>query len=287
MIECKKMYTALLVLMLAIGLVLLVGCKEKQSDGDDDSDDEAAADDSTEDADTEDNDVQVSVDGENVADDEKNEDEEADRPPLMNKDDASPRIAQLDDPLDEIEETLEDMSDDVIDGTATFSEIKFNQVSTALNRDLKLLNGEIGTLTDMVYSDQPDFAAITEKYYEVLDKIGTFYQDASQQLEQVQGTTSSSSATSSDETSGETGEAAEMQTVPVSGDCVDTDGVDFYVQGTASGIYYTGTSTPAVFEDKCTGLNDEQAYDYYCERNRVRFQRLTCANGCVDGTCVR
>lgn len=287
--QLKKRTTLILVLVIT-AFLFLAACKDKSAD-------DGLTDDAEDGEETVPNDVKIDVNGEDTPpEDATNEttettDEIADvveeQPPLTDKDQAASKISKLDDPLDEIEDILEDLTDEVERGTAKFSQIKYNQLNVALLKDLKKLNSDISVLTNMLYdSDIPDFTLITEEYYRINDAVKVFYEQASKDLEALQGTTQSSSSSSTSSTNINSTTTTTTPAVELSNDCTDPDGLNFNVKGTASGVYYTGSAGPQIFEDKCAGLNNEKAYDYYCENNKVRFQLMTCTNGCQDGKCA-
>lgn len=296
-LKIKAITTFLLIIVVA-AFLFLAACKDRSVDDGledaDDNDDEVVPNDVTVDvSDGDTSDVEETASAEDGSSDVDDETEEVveERLPLTSKDSAASKISKLDDPLDEVEDILEDFADEVERGTAKFSQIKFEQLNVALTKDLKKLNSDISMLTSALYDgDSPDFAMITEEYYRIIDAVKVFYEQASKDLDDLQGTqpsSSSASSTSTSTTPASTTEPTEdaASTVELSNDCADPDGLNFNVKGTTSGIYYTGAQIPQLFEDKCAGLNDEKAYDYYCENNRVRFQLMTCTNGCQDGKC--
>ena len=287
--NAKKFLTLAFLIMMIAGLLLLTSCK-----GGDDDDLADETDDDSEDGDTE-NDVTVNVDDdEEVSDDDDDGTDdptsEDDNSPFETKDGASSKLSQLDDPLDEIEDILEDLGDQVTDGNADFNQILFNQLNVALGADLEELNSKIGELTDILYGDSLDLEAYSEEYYETLDAIAVFYDDASRQLDDLRGTNSdvdNEDSDTSDDSTSDDDEETTTPTIELSEDCVDTDGSDFYIKGSTSGLYYTGSDGPAVYEDKCGGMDNEKAYDYICEDNKIRFNIWTCENGCLDGACIQ
>lgn len=212
------------------------------------------------------------------------------REDIKNKDDAAKKLPKLDDPLDEIQKNLDDLADEVVTGEAKFSRIKYDQVSTKLGKEVKQLNQDISTLTNLVYDNpNPDFAMVTTEYYALSDRIAAFYETAAKDLDDLQHTsgaagkttTTTSSSTSSTNT---TTEEAALE-VEVSSDCVDTDGTNFNQKGITSGLYFTGSAPPKAYEDICAGINLEKVYEYYCENNKVKRMVFTCPNGCENSVC--
>ena len=265
----KKILTIVCLLLLVVGVLALSGC----ADGDE------------EEIDTDDNDVTVDLDSEDSEDEEESDDREV----FESKDEVTPKFSSLDDPIDEIEDLLEEMEDEITDETAEFSLIRYEQISVSLGEEIAALNTRISELSDDVYIDEPDLEQVSDDYYTLVDDIASFYADASTEIDDLR-QTSASDEEEEEESDEETDESEEEtsseEQLEISGDCVDTDEINFYVKGQTSGIYYTGSDTPELFVDECTGINNDEVYDYYCEDNEVMRSRFICPNTCSEGACI-
>jgi hypothetical protein len=181
------------------------------------------------------------------------------------------------------------MGDEIDDETAEFSLIRYEQISVSLGEEVAALNTRISELSDGVYTDEPDFEQVSEDYYALVDDIASFYADASTEIDDLRQTSSSEEEEeeeSEDEVDESEEETSSEEQLEISEDCVDTDEINFYVKGQTSGIYYTGSDTPQLFVDECTGINNDEVYDYYCEDNEVKRSRFICPNSCSEGACL-
>jgi len=66
--------------------------------------------------------------------------------------------------------------------------------------------------------------------------------------------------------------------------CIDTDGINFYLKGTTTGLGDDGQVLS--INDSCSPELDS-VKDYYCDNYHVVDETFYCPNGCSDGACIK
>ena len=80
--------------------------------------------------------------------------------------------------------------------------------------------------------------------------------------------------------------------------CEDLDGKDFYTKSKVTACDFITLEEPGgspvgcgLNEDFCPTYFDDptgkELYEYYCEGNKLKFEKHTCQIGCQDGACIK
>ena len=230
-----------------------------------------------------------------IIDEEEEEEpeEEEESEPIVINIDLSVYLEDWIDSLNGVDAALDDMgnvSDPVINNTIdglndTMRRINMIQddLTYGLSAAAVLSDVEDVRLELMGYADDLDLflddLSTSHEFYDEIDSASDNIDDTASEMYQIKKNIEDAyaEATSDEDEEGDGEEYSE--------ECFDSDGIDFYTAGYTTGIYYTGTDTPARYDDECR--DDDDTYDYYCaDSGKIKRKTFSCEFGCEEGVCL-